>query len=30
MLDLLDPNAGICTQAHGITDKALTAKAYIG
>ena len=27
MLDLLDPNVGISTQAHTITDKALTAKA---
>ena len=27
MLDLLDPNVGINTQAHSITDKALTAKA---
>ena len=27
MLDLLDPNVGISTQAESITDKALTAKA---
>ncbi|KAL8865003.1 MAG: hypothetical protein Q9198_009520, partial [Flavoplaca austrocitrina] len=26
MLDLLDPNVGICAQAESITDKALAAK----